>query len=319
MDSLANKPLVSIGLPVLNEESYLRQTIKALLAQDYENFELIISDNASTDRTAAICREFSERDSRVNYHRHQTNVGGVKNFNGVFELATGKYFMWAGGHDLWGPTFISRAVSVLESDPEVVLVFARAMLIDIHGNHLSGMADDLDTRALSPLRRYLKLIWNLQSCNIIHGLMRANDLRQSVMLSYAWGSDIILLTDLSLRGEFAEIPETLFYRREVRPQEDEDLDAWKKRALTTTEGPEHQSKRRDMSLEELFREMRNEELKLVYKSKLGSRDKLKALAGTINCARRRYGVRLPADPLWRGIAALRSPRMFLKKLRLRLN
>ncbi len=74
MDSVANKPLVSIGLPVLNEESYLRQTIEALLAQDYDNFELIISDNASTDRTAAICHEFSGRDSRVKYHRHQTNV-----------------------------------------------------------------------------------------------------------------------------------------------------------------------------------------------------------------------------------------------------
>ncbi|HYR75230.1 MAG TPA: glycosyltransferase family 2 protein [Pyrinomonadaceae bacterium] len=319
MDSvLANKPLVSIGLPVLNEENYLRQTVKALLAQDYHNFELIISDNASTDRTAEICREFYERDSRVKYHRHETNVGGVKNFNGVFERASGKYFMWAGGHDLWGSTFVSRAVSVLESDPGVVLVFARAMLIDTHGNHHGIMADDLDTRKLSPLRRYLKLIWNLQSCNTIHGLMRANVLRQSVLLSYAWGSDIILLADLSLRGEFAQIPEVLFYRREVRPEENEDPEAWKKRALATTEGP-HQSNRREMSLEELFREMRNEELRLIYASQLGPRDKLRALAGTINCARRRYGVRLPLDPLLRGIAALRSPRMFIKKVRLRLN
>lgn len=313
-----NKPLVSIGLPIFNEEHYLRLTLEALLAQDYENLELIISDNASTDRTEEICNGFRECDSRVKYVRHQTNVGAIDNFNGVFEIAGGKYFMWAGAHDLWAPGFVSRAVSLLESNPDTVLAYAPAMRIDREGNYLGAMTEDFDTRGWPPLERYLKLIWNLQSCNIIHGLIRTQALTQSGLFRRVWGSDIVLLTELSLSGEFAQIPEVFFYRREIRPEEGEDLEAWKKRALATTEGPQ-QSKRREMSLEELFREMRNEELRLIYDSKLGLRDKLTALAGTVNCARRRYGVRLPLDTLLRGLAALRSPRMFLKKVRLRLN
>src|SRR5437660_501594 len=106
-----DQPLVTIGLAVFEEECYLRGTLESLVAQDYANFRLIISDNASTDGTEGICREFEDRDPRIQYFRSASNVGAIANFNRTFELARGKYFMWAGAHDLWEPTFISTAVA----------------------------------------------------------------------------------------------------------------------------------------------------------------------------------------------------------------
>src|ERR1700737_2789384 len=95
---LMHVPRVSIGLPVYNGERYLRFAIDSLLEQDYINFELIISDNASTDATQAICQEFADKDPRVRYYRNQTNLGASGNYDRVFELARGDLFKWA-AHD----------------------------------------------------------------------------------------------------------------------------------------------------------------------------------------------------------------------------
>ena len=90
MSMTADRPLVSIGMPVYNGERYLEKSLVALLDQDYGNFELIISDNASTDRTPEICRAFVAKDGRVSYSRNDTNIGAVKNFNRAFELSSGR-------------------------------------------------------------------------------------------------------------------------------------------------------------------------------------------------------------------------------------
>src|SRR5262245_10163897 len=127
------KPLVSIGLPVYNEQRFIRETVASLLAQDFEDLELIISDNASTDGTEEICRQFAARDPRVSYERSEVNRGAFVNFDRVFELAGAKYFMWAGAHDLWSPSFVSRAVGMLEADPQLVLAYPRPITIDTTG------------------------------------------------------------------------------------------------------------------------------------------------------------------------------------------
>lgn len=83
---------VSIGLPVYNGEQYLAKALDSLLAQTFTDFEVIISDNASTDRTSEICAAYLERDPRIRYYRNQQNIGAAPNFNRTFELATGMYF-----------------------------------------------------------------------------------------------------------------------------------------------------------------------------------------------------------------------------------
>src|SRR5208282_399437 len=101
-----DRPMVSIGLPVYNGEAYLRQVLDSVLAQTFSDFELIISDNASTDCTEAICREYAAADARIRYHRQARNRGATWNFRQVALLSSGQYFLWTSHDDLLAPTYI---------------------------------------------------------------------------------------------------------------------------------------------------------------------------------------------------------------------
>ena len=211
-------PRVSIGMAIYNEEKYLRESLDSLLAQDYADFELIISDNASEDATQAISLEYAARDPRVRYHRNETNVGSGENFNRVFRLSCGEYFMWAGGHDLWAPTFISRCVGVLEKDPSVVLCYPQVQFIDATGKQLSVVDSGMDTRHCTLLRRLnltvLLTVLDPTFAIKIYGVIRSNSLRQTRLARRVSAPDTLLLSELSILGSFANIPELLFYLRD---------------------------------------------------------------------------------------------------------
>src|SRR5438128_3187989 len=110
-------PSVSLGLPVFNGEAFLVQVLESILAQTYGDFELIISDNASTDATPDICRVYAARDPRIRYVRNATNVGAARNFNRVFQLSTGEYYKLANADDVCAPTLVERCVAVLDTHP----------------------------------------------------------------------------------------------------------------------------------------------------------------------------------------------------------
>ena len=116
-----DRPTVSIGLPVHNGATFLAEAIESILAQTFPGFELVISDNASTDRTPEICRSYAAADGRIRYYRQETNIGAAQNYNVVFQRSSGKYFKWAAHDDLIRPTFLARCVAALEADPEAVL------------------------------------------------------------------------------------------------------------------------------------------------------------------------------------------------------
>jgi len=298
-----SSPLVSVGVPIFNEESYIRQTLDSLLSQDYENLELIISDNASTDGTSAICQEISEKDRRVRYIRAETNEGAIKNFNNAFYHSSGTYFMWAGGHDLWASSFISRAVSLLESDSSVILAYPETMLIDAAGQKVRKVPDEMDTRDMASVDRYLKFISRVHWCNMIHGLFRSEVIRNSGMFRSVWGPDILLLAELSLRGEFAQIPEILFYRRENRPDEQRATEAEStKRYLATLEGVN--GKAVDDQVLDKWTDLRAAILRTVKESELNLPDKLNAYVRTMICFRVRYGVPFPGDFLMLNVRRL---------------
>src|SRR6476659_5686308 len=114
-------PRLSIGLPVYNGENYLAESIEALLGQSYEDFELIISDNASSDGTADICRRYGKQDYRIRYIRQSRNIGLAPHNNYVFEQAHRKLFMCAAAVHLYGRALLPRCVSALDEHPDVVL------------------------------------------------------------------------------------------------------------------------------------------------------------------------------------------------------
>jgi len=209
----AQPPIVSIGLPIYNEEHYLRGTLDSLLAQQFKDFELIISDNASTDSTREICLEYAAKDSRIQYCRNEANVGPTENFNRAFRSASGKYMWWAGGHDLWAPSFLARCVDVLEMEPAVVLCYPQSVLIDAEGKELFLTDSRTDTRNRGVLYRFNLAVCAVGCAWAFCGVIRSGALRRTRLIKPVIESDLVLLTELALQGPFANVPEVLFYPR----------------------------------------------------------------------------------------------------------
>ena len=151
-------PAVSIGLPVYNGEAHLAEALDSLLAQTFSDFELIISDNASTDRTAEICRAYAARDPRIRYTRQEQNRGAAWNYNRVFALASGRYFKWFSHDDLCSQNYFERCVEILERDPAVVLSYGKTTLVDESGERALLMVAD-GGGILAPSLRALRLAW----------------------------------------------------------------------------------------------------------------------------------------------------------------
>src|SRR5215471_13265296 len=123
-------PLLSIGLFVYNGERFLEETLVSILNQTFTDFELIISDNASTDRTGQIAQAYAERDNRIRYYRSEKNMGAGWNVRRVYELATGKYFKQAAADDLLEPDFLRLCVEALENDPSCVVAYPKTKVVD---------------------------------------------------------------------------------------------------------------------------------------------------------------------------------------------
>ncbi|MEB3335849.1 MAG: glycosyltransferase family 2 protein [Leptolyngbyaceae bacterium] len=215
-------PLVSIGMPVYNGERYLRAALNSLLAQTFEQFELIIADNASTDQTGEICQEYATRDRRIQYYRHDRNLGAAWNFNRVFELSRGQYFKWAAHDDVVDPTFLAKGVAVLDQDPTVVLCHCKVKIID-DGGDVVGDYDTLAAQRGHQLTqvnsskvedRFGDLVLVEHFCFEAFALIRADILRQTPLIAPYVASDRVLLAELGLWGRFHEIPEPLFFSRD---------------------------------------------------------------------------------------------------------
>jgi glycosyltransferase involved in cell wall biosynthesis len=207
-------PRLSIGLPVYNGERFLRFALDAILNQTYRDFELIISDNASTDSTMRICQEYAARDSRVRYCRNLENVGSAENFNLVFAQARGQYFKWSAADDIISPTFLEKCIEVLDRDPSILLSYSRADRIDSSGE-VDG-SYDYPMRVSHPSAhvRFSDLILVNHFCIAVFGVVRREVLAKTPLIGKYVGSDRVLLAELGLRGRFYEVPEYLFHRRD---------------------------------------------------------------------------------------------------------
>jgi len=208
------RPTVSIGLPVYNGAEYLRQTLDCLLEQEYEDFELIIADNASTDATEQIACEYAARDPRIKYDRAEENHDAQWNFNRVCRMARGEFFMWASCHDRWHPKFISSFVEILQADESVVLCFSRAAEIDHDDQRIGSLRGKLDTRGMDRPSRYRKVVQGI-CCYAIYGLFRTDAIGQVLPAGPALGPDALALAELSFHGAFAFVDEELFYLRRM--------------------------------------------------------------------------------------------------------
>jgi len=226
----SSQPRVSIGVPVYNGAALMPAALDSLLGQTYRDFELVISDNASTDETEQVCRAYAARDSRIRYHRQQENIGAIRNFNAVFELSQGEYFKWAAHDDFCAPTFLERCVDVLDRDPGVVWCHTRNTHVDIDGD----VIDEADLKDVSyaslpldgpaakapptresprPHQRLQAVMLGKGGCLDAYGLIRTEVIRKTPLYMTCYGAEKVFIAELALWGRYQEIAETLFFPR----------------------------------------------------------------------------------------------------------
>jgi glycosyltransferase involved in cell wall biosynthesis len=211
----AGRPLVSIGLPVFNGSNYIVRAVESLLGQTFADFELIITDNASTDDTEAICRRYAARDRRIRYYRNDANIGAGANFNRCFELASAKYFKWAAHDDMLAPTYLERCVAALEANPDAVLCQSLVRLIDADGNSVGVYDSELKgADSASPSERFAALVISTHWCTETFGLIRTEALARTRLIAPYYASDRALCAELALLGRCLQVPEPLFMNRD---------------------------------------------------------------------------------------------------------
>lgn len=220
-------------MPVHNGERYVSGAIRSLLEQTYSDFELVVSDNASTDGTESICRALAKEDPRIRYVRVPQNRGAAWNFNEVFRQSRGVFFKVAPHDDLYAPTFLERCVEAFSEAPSTVaLVYPRTVLIDDDDEQIAEYDDRLDLRQPEPDERLRGLLENYRLLNANLGLHRREVYGSTRLLQAFDVADVVLLAEVALRGELWELPEFLFMRREhagrsVRAHADEaELTRW---------------------------------------------------------------------------------------------
>lgn len=207
------QPRLSIGLPVYNGEKYLEVVLDSLIAQTFTDFELIISDNASTDRTAEIALAYQAKDRRIKYFRNKENIGAIQNWYRTFDLSSGEYFAAAAHDDSYAPDYMARCIEVLDTKPEVVVCFSKTVTIN-EGGRSKGTID-VESNTVSPLPnvRFYNAIAVDYLCIQLYGVMRPSVLRKVKRYTGYYGCDRNTLAELSLLGQIYEIPDPLFFHR----------------------------------------------------------------------------------------------------------
>ncbi|MGE0821932.1 MAG: glycosyltransferase family 2 protein [Candidatus Binatia bacterium] len=212
------QPLVSIGVPVYNGETFLRAGLDALLAQTYPHLEVVIADNASTDHTEEICREYANKDARVRYHRNPRNVGVYANFRHVLALARGDYFMWAAVDDLRPLTAVEDCLTVLLADPQAVMAHGLILVEPTERPQLFPILNEMELSADDASTRIRIFTEKVTHNAILYGLYRRHALLQG-WLGSCYGQDYLLCLQMCLLGRvvYTRAPMMICRERQLLP------------------------------------------------------------------------------------------------------
>lgn len=207
--------LVSIGLPTHNGEPFIAQALESLLRQDHREIEIVVSDNASTDRTPEIVRDFIRRDSRIRHEPIGELLSAPRNFNRVFSLTRAPHFMWAADDDLWDPSYVRRCLAALAANPAAVMAGSGLRFIDPEGQPIATdytVYDNPDLSSRSVVDR-IRILLRRRGYYQVYGLARRDALERTHLFQDVYGSDVVLTYELAMLGPILRIPEPLFFFR----------------------------------------------------------------------------------------------------------
>jgi glycosyltransferase involved in cell wall biosynthesis len=211
---------VSIGLPVYNGERYLAEALDSILAQDFGDFELIISDNASTDGTGDICETYARRDQRITYSRLPENLGAAANYNRVFRMATSDLFKWAAHDDLMHPAFLTRCVDAFqEFDTPPAVIYPKGEFIDENGLRLGP---DVSGMHATSNHSFIRAFQALQGMGAVasaaFGVFRTSTLGKTRLIGNFFPSDCVLLLETALLGKVIQLQGEPMFQRRIHPE-----------------------------------------------------------------------------------------------------
>ncbi len=208
-------PRVSIGIPVYNGENYLEEAMRSVLEQTFDDLELIVSDNASTDRTPEIVGDLAASDPRVRCLRNERNLGAAPNYNRAWQAARGTYFKWLAHDDRMLPGYLEATVAALDAAPDAVLCNTVVEYIDSAGRHIGYYDSGLrHADHPSPAARFAAMILRSHSCVDFFGLVRRSAMENSLLHGPFHGADRAFLAQMALRGRLIQLDRPLVQMRE---------------------------------------------------------------------------------------------------------
>lgn len=214
MTMKSTEPKVTVAVPVFNGDNFLAETLESVLTQTFQDFEILIVDNGSTDGTAKISQDYAARDARIQIHRSEVNLGVTLNFIRAVGFSSAEYFMYLAHDDMLAPSFLEQCVAVLDTHPDVVLCYPKAIEIDTQGNALYKKEQFLDADSPLPHKRFRQLIRMDHNCESQFGLIRTDVLNKTVIFAPIPDGDRIMLAELSLYGKYYRVSDYLFLHRE---------------------------------------------------------------------------------------------------------
>lgn len=212
-------PTVAIGAPLYNHADQLREALESILTQRYTDFGLVLIDDCSTDDTPLIAQEYAKIDRRIAYYRNDERIGLSRNWRRAFDLARelypgAKYFAWASDHDMWHPRWLASLVAEMERYPDVVLAYPLNVRVSYSGQTVKPIPWTFETFGMNTVRERFRLTClGMFPGKMIYGLFRLKALASVGIFHSVLLPDRLLLTELSLHGQFKQVPEILWFRR----------------------------------------------------------------------------------------------------------
>jgi glycosyltransferase involved in cell wall biosynthesis len=217
-----HSPLLTMGMPVYNEENYIGETIESLLSQTFKDFILIISDNNSLDHTPEICKYYAEKDKRIVFVRHAENKGVFFNFKYVLDKANTPFFMWCGGHNRWDPQFVEKLLPLIQNE-DLILVYPQTREIKIDGTLGKIYQENLTTVKIErPIDRYLYILNRTAEGYLFYGIWKTQMLKNCYFKPVICFDTLILLR-AALLGKFKHIEDILFFEKVIRTENSENM------------------------------------------------------------------------------------------------
>lgn len=210
------KPSVSFGIPVRNAEKHIEKLIDSILKQTFQDFEIVIADNVSTDNTREILQKYASKDDRIRYYFNETNIGQIENFNLVFNLSRGKFFRWIGADDWLEPNYVEDCVALMEADPNLIGVTTFTVMHQVGGYEyrFEYLGERLESK--DPSRRLSMLMWLLSKgllyLSPISAIFRRNALQKTSLFQIYSDTDLIMAAEIALIGPFGHVNKHLVHR-----------------------------------------------------------------------------------------------------------